>query len=401
MGAIEAITYLTGIAILLMLGVLATAVAKRLRASNILFLVVVGLIISNSPFGDYELFSFPSQFMVGLAVLTLAMIVFDGTSRLSLHTVDVNTNKAVEMTLIYLAVNIILVGSLARLLFFDWTLTGVMYALIFAVVMTGTDPGSIFVLLGEVKHKSLDFLRIEAIFNTPIIVVIPFFLFDLLQDVEALSVAATFTTFLGQVLLQVVVGIGAGVLLGIIVFRVMRKYYSETLSPVAIIGSAILTYVLAESLGGNGVLAVGTLGLVFGNTYVKHRGELLDFSNLLTLTLEILVFVLIGLLVSFDFPLMFFLKSLLLFALALVARYVALLITEWGQGIDLKQKLFMTLNMPKGIAVAVVTLTISVFGAGTDDLITLMILFMLYSLVLASVVDRFGKHFIGKEVVKK
>ncbi|RME31587.1 hypothetical protein D6789_02200, partial [Candidatus Woesearchaeota archaeon] len=313
MGGIEAITYLTGIAILLMLGVLATAVAKRLKVSNILLLVLVGVLIKNSPFGGNEVFQFPGQFMVGLAVLTLAMIVFDGTSRLSIHTVDVHTNKAVEMTFIYLAVNIVLVASLTRLLFFDWTLTGVMHALIFAVVMTGTDPGSTFVLLGDVKHKALDFLRIEAIFNTPIVVVIPFFLFDLLRDVTSLSVAATFSSFLQQVLVQVVVGVGAGVLLGIIVFRVMRKYYSETLSPVAIIGAAILTYVLAESLEGNGVLAVATLGLVFGNTYVKHRGELLDFSNLLTLALEILVFMLIGLLVTLEFPLVFLIKTLILF----------------------------------------------------------------------------------------
>ena len=50
-----------------------------------------------------------------------------------------------------------------------------------------------------------------------------------------------------------------------------KKQYSEILSPVTLIASTILTYILAEELGGNGVLAVTTLGLFFGNVYIKRK----------------------------------------------------------------------------------------------------------------------------------
>lgn len=391
---------LTGIAVLLILGVLGTALATRLRVSNILILLLVGMAIANSPLGALPAFQFPATFLVGLAVLTLAMIVFDGTSRFSLHTIDVHTNKAVEMVLVYTAINVLLVGSATLVFFLDYTLQGMLLALIFSVIMAGTDPGSVFILLGKVKHKVFDFLRVEAVFNTPVVVILPFLLLDIMRDFATTSVAATFTTFITSFLMQIVVGIGGGMLMGIIVFRVMRKYYSETLSPVAIIAAAILTYMIAESLQGNGVLAVATLGVMFGNTYVKHRGELMEFSSILALSLEILVFMLVGLLVVFDFSLIFFVKSIVLFGIAVLARYVAVLITLHGSDYAPREKAFMALNLPKGIAVAVVTLTLFVLDTSFQSLVTLMILFLLYSLILSSGADRFGKYYIGKEIVK-
>ena len=64
----------------------------------------------------------------------------------------------------------------------------------------------------------------------------------------------------------------------------MKKYYSYTLSPLAMITAAVLTYVGAEALGGNGVLAVTTAGLMFGNLYhVKHMRKLQEFGEIFCL----------------------------------------------------------------------------------------------------------------------
>ena len=62
--------------------------------------------------------------------------------------------------------------------------------------------------------------------------------------------------------------------------------------------AAILSFILAENLGGNGVLAVTTMGLFVGNMIVKEKGSITEFASLFSLMLELLVFVLLGLVIE-------------------------------------------------------------------------------------------------------
>lgn len=395
----DAITYLTGLALLLIIGIIGTIVARKLRISSILLFVLTGIALTNSGLISLEVFRFPSEFLVGVALLTLAMIVFDGSSRFSLQDLDKRGDRSFELVMIYTVTNILILGTATLFLVLEPTAQGLLMAMIFAVIMAATDPGSVFILLGETKHKVLDLLRIEAIINTPITVIIPFIILDILRGVTRLSVTATFTEFVVPFLQQVIVGVGTGILFGVIVFRIMRRHYSKQLSPILTIATTVLAYVVAEQLAGNGVVAVATLGLVFGNSYVKRKGQLMEFSSLLASTLRILVFLFVGMLVVIDFSLAFFLKSLLLFVIAIVARFIAIVFATRKSEFNMRERVFMSLNMPKGIAVAVVTLAFSVLDVDFNGILTLIILFVVYSLIVSSVIDRFGKFFIRKEIV--
>jgi len=394
----DAMSYLTGLALLLLIGIVATIVAKRLRISHILLLVLTGIFLVNLV--PNSTFTFPPSFLVALSLLTLAMIVFDGSSRFTLHQLDKQSTRALELVILFIFFNTLLVGGALLLLFLKPDVQSMLLAVIFAVVMAGTDPGSVFILLGETKHKVLDFLRLEAVLNTPIVVIIPFLLLDVLRGVHQLTISSGFDALLMPLLQQVIVGIGAGLLLGIIVFRAMRKHYSRQLSPLVVIATTILAYVLAENLSGNGVVAVATLGILFGNSYVKRKGQLIEFSGILSTSLEILVFLFIGMLVTVNFTLAFLLKSLLLFLFSVLARFFATLFTLHHESFRWREKLFITLHAPKGIAVAVVTFAFAVLRPEMHELLTLMILFVVYSLLLGSVTDRYGKFFIRKEILE-
>jgi len=396
---VEAISYLTGLSVLLIIGIIATIVARKLRVSSILFFILIGIFIANLPSTKGGVLDFPPDFLIAIALLTLAMIVFDGSSRLSLHELDKQSTRAVELVVAFIVMNALLVGGGAILLFIEPSVQGFLLAIIFAVIMAGTDPGSVFILLGETKHRVLEFLRLEAVLNTPVVVIIPFLLLDIVHGVRQLTVESTFNDLLLPLLQQVIVGIGTGLLIGVIVFRLMRKHYSKSLSPVVVIATTIFAYVTAEQLAGNGIVAVATLGLLFGNTYVKRKGRLVEFSSILSTSLNILVFLMVGMLVVIDFDLAFFIKSLALFVIAIIARFLAVVISLHGSEFKWREKLFMSLHMPKGIAVAVVTLTLAVLWPGLNELLTLMILFMVYSLILGSVTDRFSKYFIKKDIL--
>ncbi|MBW2999484.1 cation:proton antiporter, partial [Candidatus Woesearchaeota archaeon] len=323
-------------------------------------------------------------------------IVFDSTSRLKIKEFDEFALSALKLTLVVLIVN------LALLSLFTFFIAGVpvVIALLFSALMSGTAPDIVLPLLGEAKHKAIELLKIEAIINTPIIVIVPFVIVDFIQSVEVQFLMSKFIEQIGPFFQQIVTGIGAGILVGLIVFKVMRKYYAAKLSPIAVIASALIAYVLAENLGGNGVLAVTTMGLFFGSIYVKQKEELQEFSSIFSNALEILIFILIGFIIKVPFTVDFFWRSFLLFAIYLGLRFT-IIKTMFSNEYKLREKLFVTLNCPKGIAVAVVVfLLVTIPEVASSGMADFVLAFMLYSIVFSSVTARFSRFLIKREVIK-
>jgi NhaP-type Na+/H+ or K+/H+ antiporter len=144
---------------------------------------------------------------------------------------------------------------------------------------------------------------------------------------------------------------------------------------------------MADNLGGSGVLAVATLGIIFGNVRIKHKDELTDFSFGLSSILEILVFILIGVLVGNTLQLNagLFLNAFLIFLALLVARFLAAQIALRGE-YDFADRLVVSLMMPKGIAAAVLLFLFSspLYPYIPESLSTTLFLVMFYSIILAT-----------------
>ena len=395
--AVGTLAFLTYLGIILLLGIICTLISRWIRIPNLLLLVLVGIGLSRIEYKGAPLISFSPIFLVSVGILALVMIVFDSTSRLKLRTFDTFSISALKLTIFFLVLNLTALTLATHLIF----AVPIPMALLFASIMSGTAPGVVLSIIKETKNKVLELLEIESIINTPIIVIIPFIIIDFIQNVKEVTLnAELLISQLIPFLTKIVAGIGAGILIGLIVFKVMRRKYSEQLSPLAIIVSALLTYVLAENLGGSGVLGVTTIGLFFGNVYVKEKKKLAEFSAMFSNALEILVFVLVGLVIVIPFTASFLLKSASLFLILLFLRFIAIEISL--SGYNFKEKLFMTLNAPKGIAVAVVVFLLATIAfTGMAEITNLILAILLYSIVLSSLVAKFSKFFIRTEIVKK
>ncbi|NJL43944.1 MAG: hypothetical protein HC945_01315 [Nitrosarchaeum sp.] len=397
-------SYLLGIALILVGGILISIIAKKVKLSNILLLIVFGLALGAVP-ERYPLFAFDGSFLISLGILTLAMIVFDGTSRFKIKDVDAISFLALKLVLAFTIVTMVLLTVFVLFAFgkgdVSWFAAAI-YAMVFSIIMVGTDPGSVFVLLQNKKSKVIDLLKVEAIMNTPVMVLLPFLLLDIFATISGStgSLLDLFVQYLPEILLQIVAGLGTGVVVGFVVIKLMRKFYSEELSPIALMVAALLAYVISDKIGGSGVLAVAALGVWFGNTYVREKSSLQEFSSHLSLSLEILVYVLIGVATFSTIPWGdggFWLRAVLLYLVLFVCRMISILIVTKGSGeYTPKEKVFMAANMPKGIAVAVVVFT---FLASSHDpylgrLLSLTVVFMIFSLLSASIIDRFGDYFV-------
>ena len=408
---------LSQITVLLFVGLVMGIVAQKLKLPSMLLLILTGAFLSNLSFNGQPLFDLSSDFLIGSSILALVLIVFEGSSNFSIKDLDTYSESAFKIAILVLTMNLLFLSIATYYLF---SIPSMILSLLFAAVMSGTDPGGVLALFQSKSNKITEILKFESVINTPLIVLIPFILLDLMEFETAFI-----TNFLGQFfsfLQQIITGVGAGVVIALISVRYMRKFYSERLSPMILITSALLAYLLSEQLGGNGVLAVTVLGVFFGNLTVKKKPELKEFSNTLSNLLEMLVFMLIGFLIPIKLNLDFILKSLLLFGVMILIRFIAIQLVYLHDHVNLKERIFMALNCTKGIAVAVVAFILSNYIlnlpimengttvikalrlteiSGATTIIDLMIFFIVYSIILSSVTARFSQHFIRLKVEEK
>ena len=392
----EVVRYLTYLAIILLIGLLTSIISQKLKIPNILLLLLIGIGLGRLEYNDATLIQFPEIFLTGISILALVMIVFDASSRFKLERVDFFSLHTLWLSVVFLVFNLIFLTLFITLIF---DVESIFLALIFSALMSGTGPSAVLTMFKDVKNKVIEFLELESLLNTPLIVLLPFILLNLKDTLNLQQGEPIISKFIEQIvpfMLQFVVGIGTGVLIGLIMFKFMRKQYSVVLSPLAVITSALLAYSIAESLGGSGVLAVTSMGLLFGNVYVRQKFQLREFASVFSNGLEILVFVLIGTVIMIPFSLDFFVRSISLFLLYLLIRFFSICFSLRGMNFTIKEKIFMSLNVQKGIAVAVVVFslwTLNIEGMGT--LLDLVLSFMLYSIILSTIAIRTIKFFLS------
>ena len=405
---------LSQITVLLFVGLIVGIIAQKLKLPSMLLLILTGTLLSNLTFNGQPAFNLSSDFLISASVLALVLIVFEGSSNFSIKDLDTYSESAFKIAILVLTLNLLFFSIATYYLF---SIPSMILSLLFAAVMSGTDPGSVLALFQAKSNKITEILKFESVINTPLIVLIPFILLDLMEFESAFL-----TNFVGQFfsfLQQIITGVGTGVVIALVSVRYMRRFYSERLSPLILLTSALLAYLLSEQLGGNGVLAVTVLGVFFGNLTVKKKPELKEFSNTLSKILEMLVFILIGFLIPVKLNLDFVLKSLLLFSIMIIIRFLAIQLVYLHDHVNIKERIFMALNCTKGIAVAVVAFILSNYilnlpfvegGAttvkairltaisGATTIIDLMIFFIVYSIILSSITARFSQHFIRLKV---
>ena len=387
----EPLVYLSYIASILLIGILASLLAKKIKVPNILFLLLLGIILGNVKYNGNALISFPDVFIIATSIIALVMIVFDSSSQFKIKEFDTIALRVSKLSFLFLIL-VSMFLSFATMKLFD---VSIWNALIFATLMSGTDPDAVLSMFAKTKVKVLEILEVESIINTPFTVILPFIVLEVSNKLGDIGVSKLdiIIAEIQPIIVLVFVGVGTGVVMGLIGSKIMKHHYIQNISQLAVITFALLTYILSEHLGGNGVLAVAILGLFFGNFYIKEKMKLMQFSDVLASLLEIIVFILIGMIINFPLTLDFAYKSLLLFLIYVIIRFLAVTLSFKAQQITFKERIFMTINVQKGTSVAVVALFLSAI-TGLTTILHLTLAFILYSIVLSTVSIFFRKSFL-------
>ncbi len=383
---------LTWFSLFLLVGIIISIISVKIRISDVLLLLVFGIIV-----GHFEPIKLHPGFITGFAIFALIMIIFSSASRFKPKEIKTVSPYALELALIFFIFTLVFLTLSVHLIFDKaFTIKAFLISGLFAALMSGTSPSAVLSLLKESKNKIVEILEFESILNTPLMVLMPLVLLDIYKG--SLVAGQLFTTFLQSIM----TGVGTGIVVGLIVFRLMKESYSHILSPIVIIASALITYTLAELIGGSGILAVTALGIIYGIMSIKHKETLQSFSETFTTFLKIMVFILLGLLIKIPFrDIDFLIKSGILFLIYILIRFVAVNLAFRSTHLSIKHKLFMGMNMAKGVAVAVVAFILVSQVAEVPALkpiIDLSFLFILYSIILASIAEKFSFYFLDEKV---
>ena len=394
----EALSIVTSIAVVLLIGVLFSVLAGKAKVPEIIVLVIAGMVLGALKYKGEPIVGFPVLFLTGVSIFALALILFDSSAKIRLRELDTLSFKALKFVIIFTLLSLIFF-TLAAEYFLGIPLV---FCLMLAAINSGTSTDVVMSFMKGVKGRVMGILELESVFNTPLAVLLPFVIIDFTQG------QARITEVVGLVLpflTSIVTGIGAGIFIAVILFKIIQKKYSAFYSPLAIIVAALLAYVLAENLDGNGVIAVVSLGIFFGNVYVREKIALLSTESILTKALFIFVFVLIGLLIKVPLTKEFFISSLILFAIYLVIRYISAAVSFAKDKMSAKEIIFITLNAPKGLSTIAVVFLFAInnipgstyYIPGIDVVLNITLVFVLYSIVLSWIVCSFQSWFLGKK----
>ncbi len=231
-----------------------------------------------------------------IATVALIVILFEGGTGIGLSRFRHAAAPIVALGVVgtFLTAGMIAVAAHV-LLGFSWTVSGLL-----AAALAPTDPAVTFSVLAgkEVVGRSGTILEGESGVNDPVGIALMIGMVD-----YATSDHASFEPVLGELALEMAVGLLAGVIGGVALAWAVRRipFPDRSLYPLAVLLAAGVVYGVAAVAHGSGFLAVFVAGIVVGDVRFAARREVHDFNSALSDLSELAVFVALGLTVNLAF----------------------------------------------------------------------------------------------------
>jgi cell volume regulation protein A len=279
-------------AVLVMAGILSSLLALRFGAPLLLVFLFIGMMAGDSGPGQIAFDDVRTTYLVGS--VALALILFDG----GLRTRFQNIRSVLVPSMTLATIGVLLTAAITApaakyALDLNWA-----EALLVGAVVASTDAAAVFLLVHaqglRLRPRVGATLEAESGSNDP------FAVFLTLMLVEFISVGQSSP---GHVLMELAREAVLGAVIGVIGGRAMvislnRVALPQGLHAPFVTTTALVIFGVAQIAHASGFLAVYLAGIIVGNRPTRAHNSVVTFLDAATWLAQIVMFVLLGLLVS-------------------------------------------------------------------------------------------------------
>ena len=292
--------FLFGASILFFLSLLAGKAGSRFGVPALLLFLGVGMLCGSDGLGiQFE------NLMVAQCIGTVAlcMILFSGGLDTKFSEVRPIFGQGLILATIGVLLTAVFTGGII------WWILGKTYhsasigfitSLLLASTMSSTDSASVFSILRSkglaLKNNLRPMLELESGSNDPMAYVLTITLIELIK----MGDAPNYIVALGLLIMQLIIGLAAGYLLGKLAVIIINnmKIGNDSLYPILVFTICIFIFSCTYFIKGNSYLAVYVGGLVIGNSTFVHKRSSLKFFDGLAWLGQLVLFLTLGLLVN-------------------------------------------------------------------------------------------------------
>ncbi len=279
--------------LLFLVSILASLISSRIGAPLLLIFLVIGMLMGESGPGGIVFDDFSVAYLVGS--LALAVILFDGGLRTKVETFRVGLRPAVTLATVGVVLTVGITGLLA-----SWLLElPLIVGLLIASIVGSTDAAAVFYLLRahglELKQRVGATLEIESGSNDPMAIFLTIALVEFLVGEHQSLGGGLLLEFVQQMGIGAVVGLAGGLLMQRLINRVRL---TPGLYPLLAVSGALFLFGAASVINGSGFLAVYLAGILLGNRPLQSAQNIRRFHDGLAWLAQIIMFLMLGLLVT-------------------------------------------------------------------------------------------------------
>ena len=288
---------------LLLISTLSSKLSDRAGVPVLLLFLTIGMLAGSEGIGGIA-FDSPEQAQA-IGTVALLIILFSGGLDTQWTSVKPVLLPGLVLSTLGVFLTMITLGVFAKFVLGGYTTfqlgtDGLSWteAFLIAAIVSSTDAAAVFSVYRtspvQPKKQLRSLLEFESGSNDPMAVLLTVTLLGLIANGDVISIELGVT-----LVVQLLVGGLAGGLIGWAGVKVLNRLQLSTagLYPMVVLGLGLVVFGATEWFDGNGFLAVYLAGLIIGNGIDKGRAEIMNFHEGLSWLMQIVIFVMLGLLV--------------------------------------------------------------------------------------------------------
>ncbi|TVQ36048.1 MAG: potassium/proton antiporter [Wenzhouxiangella sp.] len=383
---------LTAAGLLLILSVLFSRPSERIGIPVVLVFLLIGLLVGSyipEHFVDFEL-----AFRVG--TVGLVLILFDGGLNTPFRQVRQYLAPASILATLAVVGTALVVATAAWLLGLGW-----MEALLLGAIVSSTDAAAVFSSLRgsgvQLRRRVGATLELESGLNDPMAVILTLTLTSQLLGTEAFSLLP----FLGDVALQLVIGVGLGLAIGWVGTQLLTRIRvpAAGLYPALTLALALLAFGLPTIFMGSGFLAVYVAALMLGNQRLPYRSGILRVHDAMAWLAQITMFLVLGLLAVPELLAAAGWRGLVLaLVLAIIARPLMVLLCLLPFGYSSRESAFISwVGLRGAVPILLATFPVLAGVPNANELFHLVFFVVVVNAIIPGATIRWAVRLFGVE----